>query len=154
MDLNKMQRMDKTRYGQLVEVMRRVQTHEMLKLKFLTNFGVSLQSLDYLKSTVFNSEISDLQSRLSQIQETEFILTYMYCQMCSDILCGERIHKRVEGHNNILSGFFERNPDLIPKLKPETNDECVLPEPVILRSKNIIKQIQQREKQEKDSQQS
>jgi hypothetical protein len=45
--------MERERISQLIEILRRVRTPEMAKLKFSTNFGVSVDTIDYVTNFLY-----------------------------------------------------------------------------------------------------
>ena len=45
--------MDRERILQLVEILRRVSTPEMAKLKFSTNFGLSVDNIDFICNKLY-----------------------------------------------------------------------------------------------------
>lgn len=46
-------KMERQRIFQLIEILRRVKTNEMSKLKFITNFGLSIEGIDYIVNKVY-----------------------------------------------------------------------------------------------------
>ena len=52
--------MEKERIYQLREILRHVKTREMGKLKFMAHFGLSQETIDYIKANIFFSPIDTL----------------------------------------------------------------------------------------------
>ena len=49
--------MDKVRIFQLIEILRRVRTNEMAKLKYSTNFGVSVEIIDFIVNDLYTMDV-------------------------------------------------------------------------------------------------
>jgi hypothetical protein len=52
--------MDHIRIIQLIEILRRVKTSEMAKLKFSTNFGIPVEIIERIKRKIFFVGLNDI----------------------------------------------------------------------------------------------
>lgn len=70
--------MDRSRRFQLIEILRRVKTKEMAKLKFVSNFGVSSDVNQLVLQKIFFAELKKVEELLATIPNHEFLHLYVY----------------------------------------------------------------------------
>ena len=58
----------------------------MSKLKFITNFGLSLEGINYITRKVYFTSLDKLQSK---IPTPDFLKLYLYLSICDDMLKGK-----------------------------------------------------------------
>lgn len=115
-------KMEKARIFQLIEILRRVKTVEMGKLKFITNFGVSVNALDIVVNKVFHSDAENIQSQLSTIDNIDMQHLYLYVSFCDEILQNKKINKtKMQLSSWILQDFFDKYPKVFEEFK-KTNE--------------------------------
>lgn len=78
LSLHEKQKMDKERIVQVIEILRRVNTQEMAKLKYSTMFGVSVDAIDIVTNGIYNANLKDIQGLLNKIPNQELIHLYLY----------------------------------------------------------------------------
>lgn len=71
-------KMDRSRRFQLIEILRRVKTKEMAKLKFISNFGVSADVNSMILRKAFFADIKKVNDLLETIPNHEFLHLYVY----------------------------------------------------------------------------
>jgi hypothetical protein len=86
-------KIEKSRTFQLIEILRRVKTEEMIKLKFLPNFSVSPDTTKLVTQKLYFLPPKEVKPVLDTIPFDELVPLYVYIKMCSDILAGRKIHK-------------------------------------------------------------
>ena len=97
-------KIEKSRTFQLIEILRRVKTEEMVKLKFLPNFSVSPETTKLITQKFYFVTKTEVKPILDSIPFEEVVPLYVYIKMCSDILQGKKIHK-----GNFLTISFNLN---------------------------------------------
>ncbi|EGR30194.1 zinc finger protein, putative [Ichthyophthirius multifiliis] len=109
-------KMERSRRFQLIEILRRIKTKEMAKLKFVTNFGVSVEKISFILRKVFFSDLNQIQKLFKEIPNHEFLHLYLYVSYCHDLLQGKDIHKEKNQLSvNILKDYFEQHQDIYNK---------------------------------------
>jgi hypothetical protein len=103
--------MDKSRIFQLIEIIRRVKTNEMVKFKFLTNFGVSLKNFDAITKKILFVNLEEIPAILETFPNEDLLPLFLYLTFCCDLLAGKKIHKEKSGRIEKLSS--ERSRKLI-----------------------------------------
>lgn len=88
--------MDKSRIFQLIEIIRRVKTNEMVKFKFLTNFGVSLKNFDAITKKILFVNLEEIPAILETFPNEDLLPLFLYLTFCCDLLAGKKIHKGSE----------------------------------------------------------
>ena len=58
-------KMDRLRIFQLIEILRRVKPQDMSKLKFITNFGLSLDGINFVTKKIYFTSLEKLQSKIN-----------------------------------------------------------------------------------------
>jgi len=61
----------------------------MSKLKFITNFGLSLEGINYITRKVYFTSLDKLQSKINKIPTPDFLKLYLYLSICDDMLKGK-----------------------------------------------------------------
>jgi hypothetical protein len=84
--------MDKARIFQLIEIVRRIKTEEMVRFKFLMNFGVEKETVERLKRMTLDEE-EEARKNVEQMGEEELWVIRLYLELCADLLDGVKIHK-------------------------------------------------------------
>lgn len=59
--------MEKARMYQLIEILRRLKTPEMIKLKYLSNFGLSVEGIDYIIKKVYFAKLDKVQEKMQKV---------------------------------------------------------------------------------------
>lgn len=65
--------MEKARIFQLIEILRRLKTPEMTKLKYLSNFGLSIEGIDYILKKVYFAKFDKIQEKMSKIPTQDLL---------------------------------------------------------------------------------
>lgn len=84
--------MNKARIFQLIEIVRRIKTEEMVRFKFLRNFGVEGESVEKMKRAVLEEE-DEARRIIEELGEDEVWVVRLYLELCTNFLSGEKIHK-------------------------------------------------------------
>ena len=95
--------MNKARIFQLIEIVRRIKTEEMVRFKFLRNFGVDGESVEKMKMTVLEEE-EGAKKIIEELGEDEVWVVRLYLELCTNFLSGEKIHKGRRGR--IIKNIF------------------------------------------------
>lgn len=91
LDLAKKYKMDKSRVIQLSEILKRVSIPEMAHIKFGTNFGISVDTINFVTKKVYFASPKNIQKYLDQVEDNEeFLLLYVYFCFCTDLAEGNR----------------------------------------------------------------
>lgn len=89
--------MNKARIFQLIEIVRRIKTEEMVRFKFLRNFGVEGESVERMKKALLEEEV-EAKRIMEELGEDEVWVVRIYLELCTEFLNGVKIHKgRREG---------------------------------------------------------
>ena len=78
--------MDKERIFQLLEILRRVKPADMSQLKFITNFGIRWEGIDYIKKKLYFVSIEKVQDKINKIPTEDFLKLYLYISICDDMI--------------------------------------------------------------------
>lgn len=62
----------------MIEILRRVRTKEMAKLKFVSNFGVSVEVSSLILRKAFFAHLDKVQDLLESIPNHEFLHLFVY----------------------------------------------------------------------------
>ena len=104
--------------NQLIEILRRARTTEMAKLKFSTNFGVSVNTIEYFTQKLYIVPLDEIQSFMGEIDNTQLLNIYVYISFCDDLLRGNKIYKDKKKISRlILKQFFDRKPELVKQFQ-------------------------------------
>ena len=107
-------KMERFRIVQLVEILRRVKPKEMIKLKYSTNFGVSVDTIEKIVKVLYNIPMKDFQRVLNELDNQNLLNLYLYIQYCDDLMHGKKIYEQKETiSTRILKPFFNRFKELL-----------------------------------------
>ncbi|EAR97810.3 zinc finger, C3HC4 type (RING finger) protein (macronuclear) [Tetrahymena thermophila SB210] len=113
-------KMDRSRRFQLIEILRRVKTKEMAKLKFISNFGVSVDVNSMILRKLFFSDFKKINDHLDKIPNHEILHLYVYVSYCDDLLHGKDIHKDKQQISvNMLKDYFSTHPEIYNQFYPK-----------------------------------
>ncbi|KRX00136.1 hypothetical protein PPERSA_10635 [Pseudocohnilembus persalinus] len=116
LSLKKRIKMERSRVYQLVEILRRVKTPEMAKLKFLSNFGLSIDGINYIQNKVYFAKLENIQEKIQKIPTQDILKLYMYINICNDLLTGKLQRKEKKYLSTlVLKGFFQKYPHIVEK---------------------------------------
>ena len=65
--------MEKARIYQLIEIIRRVKTAEMAKLKFISNFGLSIEARKFILCEIYFCPNTIIQDKLAELSNMDLI---------------------------------------------------------------------------------
>ena len=107
-------KMERSRIYQLIEILRRIKTDEMSKLKFAINFGLSSEGMDYVINKVYFSSLDKLHERINKIPTQDFLKLYLYISICDDMISGKYTRKDMNKISTLIfKDFFEKNPQIV-----------------------------------------
>lgn len=99
--------MERVRIVQLIEILRRVKPKEMIKLKFSTNFGVSVDTIEKVTLRLYFAPINEIQRILDELEDNQLMNLYLYMRFCDDLLHQIKIYKEKNKiSTKILKPFF------------------------------------------------
>ena len=90
---NKKYSMEQLRAFQLIEILRRVKTEEMSKLKFMSNFGVNIHFCDVIRKKIYFENNEEIQKSINEFDNENIVLINLYLNYCYELLKGNKIHK-------------------------------------------------------------
>lgn len=76
-----------------MEILRRVKPKEMIKLKYSTNFGVSVDTIEKIVKVLYYVPLKDFQKVLSELDNQNLLNLYLYIQYCDDLMHGKKIYE-------------------------------------------------------------
>lgn len=76
----------------------------MAKYKFATNFGIHKDTLDFILHNIYKNKITDIQDKLSKIENEELLDLYVFVKFCYQaIKHSKNMHtEKNKIHENIL----------------------------------------------------
>ena len=114
LSMKKRIKMERSRIVQLIEILRRIRTHEMAKLKFAINFGLSSEGMDFVLNKIYFSSLDKLQDKINRIPTQDFLKLYLYVSICDDMISGKYTRKDMNQISTLIfKDFFAKRPEIV-----------------------------------------
>ncbi|KRX11107.1 hypothetical protein PPERSA_05216 [Pseudocohnilembus persalinus] len=122
LDLKIPYKMEKSRILQFSEILKRVSTQDMTHIKYGSNFGISVDTLNLMTKKIYFCNPKNIQKYMEQIEDNvEFLYLYQYFSFCIDILEGYKQEKKTVS-TILLYNYLQKNPEHLQIYKKHHGD--------------------------------
>ena len=93
----------------MMGVLRRLKIHEMAKFKFAINFGVELDTINYLRHKIMTGPFVEISRRLEKVDTEELLNIYVFLRFCGQVIKHSKDMRKEKNkiHENILEDFLD-----------------------------------------------
>jgi len=67
---------ERTRIIQLFEILRRVKTADMIRLQFISSFGMTVQAIHYILSKIYFCPLECVDEKIDKLHHQDFFIFY------------------------------------------------------------------------------